>query len=33
LVIVRLLDAVGVGVGEADVTVHGVRCSHPVLVG
>lgn len=29
----RLLEALGVKVGEADVVVYGVRCSQPVLVG
>ena len=33
LVLVRLLEAVGLSLGEADVTVYGVRCTHPVLVG
>lgn len=33
LVILRLTEALGVGVGEADVRVYGVRCSNPVLVG
>lgn len=31
--IARLLEVVGVSVGEADVRVYGVHCSHPVLVG
>ena len=29
----RLLEALGLSLGEADVTVYGVRCTHPVLVG
>ena len=33
LVLVRLLEGLGLSLGEADVTVYGVRCSHPVLVG
>jgi uncharacterized membrane protein len=33
LTINRLFQAVGLSVGEADVRVYGVRCSHPVLVG
>ena len=33
LVLVRLLEALGLSLGEADVTVYGVRCTHPVLVG
>lgn len=33
LTITRLLDALGLTLGEVDVTVHGVRCGHPVLVG
>lgn len=33
LVLARLLEALGLSLGEADVTVYGVRCSHPVLVG
>lgn len=32
-VITGLLDALGVSLGEADVQVYGVRCTHPVLVG
>ncbi|HWU18871.1 MAG TPA: TadG family pilus assembly protein [Devosia sp.] len=32
-VIAGLLNAVGVSIGEADVKVYGVRCTHPVLVG
>ena len=28
-----LLATLGLGVGEASVSVHAVRCSHPVLVG
>lgn len=31
--ITGLLDALGVSLGEADVRVYGVRCTHPVLVG
>ena len=31
--IARLLDTLGLGLGEVDVRVYGVRCSHPVLVG
>ena len=33
LTINRLFQAVGLSVGQADVRVYGVRCSHPVLVG
>nr|AMK07545.1 putative transmembrane protein [alpha proteobacterium NT18-17] len=33
LTINRLLEALGLSVGEADVRVYGVRCTHPVLVG
>ena len=33
LVLLRLLEGLGLSLGEADVTVYGVRCSHPVLVG
>ena len=33
LTIGRLLDALGLSVGEADVRVYGVRCTHPVPVG
>ena len=33
LTINRLFEAVGLSIGEADVRVYGVRCSHPVLVG
>ena len=33
LTIARLLEVVGLKVGEVDVRVYGVRCSHPVLVG
>lgn len=33
LTIGHLLEAVGLSLGEADVTVYGVRCTHPVLVG
>lgn len=33
MTIARLLEAVGLAVGEVDVRVYGVRCSHPVLVG
>ena len=33
LTLARLLEAVGLSLGEADVTVYGVRCTHPVLVG
>ncbi|KRA47666.1 TadG family pilus assembly protein [Devosia sp. Root635] len=33
LALARLLEAVGLSLGEADVTVYGVRCTHPVLVG
>lgn len=33
LVLLRLTEALGVGLGEADVRVYGVRCSSPVLVG
>ncbi|WP_240231543.1 TadG family pilus assembly protein [Devosia lacusdianchii] len=33
LTINRLLEALGLAVGEADVRVYGVRCSNPVLVG
>src|SRR5690606_134253 len=29
----RLLEALGLSLGQADVTVYGVRCTHPVLVG
>lgn len=29
----RLLEALGLSLGEADVRVYGVRCTHPVLVG
>lgn len=29
----RLFEAVGLSIGEADIRVYGVRCSHPVLVG
>lgn len=32
-IITGLLDALGVSLGEADVQVYGVRCTHPVLVG
>lgn len=32
-VIAGLLKALGVSIGEADVKVYGVRCTHPVLVG
>jgi uncharacterized membrane protein len=32
-IITGLLDALGVSIGEADVQVYGVRCTHPVLVG
>lgn len=33
LTIARLLETLGVKVGEADVRVYGVRCTQPVLVG
>jgi uncharacterized membrane protein len=33
LVVNQLTRAIGVGLGEADVRVYGVRCTHPVLVG
>jgi uncharacterized membrane protein len=33
ITISRLLETLGVKVGEADVTVYGVRCTQPVLVG
>lgn len=33
LTIARLLAALGLALGEADVRVYGVRCTHPVLVG
>jgi uncharacterized membrane protein len=33
ITIMRLLETVGLGVGEADAVVYGVRCTHPVLVG
>ncbi len=33
LTITRLLEALGLALGEADVTVYGVRCGNPVLVG
>lgn len=33
LVVSSLLNLLGLGVGEADVQVHGVRCSHARLVG
>lgn len=32
-VLVAVTDALGLGIGEADVRVYGVRCSSPVLVG
>lgn len=32
-ILTGLLDALGVSLGEADVQVYGVRCTHPVLVG
>jgi uncharacterized membrane protein len=32
-IITRALSALGIGLGEADVRVYGVTCSHPVLVG
>lgn len=31
-VLVDILDALGIGIGEADVRVYGVTCTHPVLV-
>ncbi|QDZ12293.1 TadG family pilus assembly protein [Devosia ginsengisoli] len=33
LTLARLLEPLGLALGEADVRVYGVRCSHPVLVG
>lgn len=33
LTISRLLATLGLALGEVDVRVHGVRCTHPVLVG
>lgn len=33
LAINRILEAVGLSLGEVDVKVYGVRCTHPVLVG
>ncbi|MCR6670972.1 TadG family pilus assembly protein [Devosia ginsengisoli] len=33
LTLARLLEPLGLSLGEADVLVYGVRCSHPVLVG
>jgi uncharacterized membrane protein len=32
-IVMRALDALGLSIGEADVRVYGVTCSHPVLVG
>jgi uncharacterized membrane protein len=31
-VLIDVLDALGIGIGEADVRVYGVTCTHPVLV-
>lgn len=33
MTIASVLETLGLGVGEADVRVYGVRCDHPVLVG
>lgn len=33
LTLARLLEPLGLSLGEADVRVYGVRCTHPVLVG
>ena len=32
LTLARLLEPLGLSLGEADVRVYGVTCSHPVLV-
>lgn len=32
-IVMRALEALGLSIGEADVRVYGVTCSHPVLVG
>jgi uncharacterized membrane protein len=31
-VLIDVLDALGIGIGEADIRVYGVTCTHPVLV-